>query len=196
MEIPMTSFIDFVLKSGSPKMTCAKKIKNQSDEEYNVAGDYYKRFREAVQELHQKELEKGELLKSIGSLPTNKVENYRRMVEGYNKFLGKKEIKWFKPTRKKWLHGDLEIPVNPELGLEWEGEKYLTKLYLKSEKPSKDRLASILALMKNTIPLKGVKYAVLDVRNSKLYLYETDMDQLMPLVEGEAESLELILSRI
>lgn len=29
MEIPLTSFLDFVLKSERPKMTCAKKIKAQ-----------------------------------------------------------------------------------------------------------------------------------------------------------------------
>lgn len=196
MEIPMTSFIDFVLKSGSPKMTSAKKIKNQADEDYSPASDYYKRFREAVQELHQKDLKKGDLLKIIGSLPHNKVENYNKMVEGYKKFLGRKDITWFKPARGSWTHGNLEIPIKPELGLGWDGNRYLIKLYLKSEKPSKDRLSSILALMNNTIPQTNLTYAVLDVRNGKLYLYEKGMDLLMPLVEGEAESLEFILSRI
>src|SRR5688572_8784533 len=121
MEIPLTSFIDFVLKSGSPKMTCAKRIKYQAGEDYDPTTDYYKRFREAVQELHREKMKKGELMKIIGTLPTNKIENYNKMVDGYQKFLGKKEVIWFKPTRKHWVHGDLKIPINPEIGLEWNG---------------------------------------------------------------------------
>ncbi|WP_339700879.1 hypothetical protein [Algoriphagus aquimarinus] len=196
MDIPLTSFIDFVLKSGSPKMTSAKKIKSQSEEDYNVATDYYKRFREAVQELHKKDLQKATLLKIVGPLPPNKVENYKKMAEGYKKFLGRKGVKWFKPSRENWKQGNLNIAINPELGLEWDGKKYLVKLYLKAEKPSKDRLASILALMNHTIVSTDCTFAVLDVRNSKIYTYENEMDLMMPLVEGEAKALESILSQI
>ena len=177
-------------------MTSAKKIRKQLGKKYDPKEDYYKRFRDAVRDLHQKDHAKNDLIGIIGSLPKSKAENYQRMVEGYKKFLGRKDIKWFKPTRASWNHQDIVIPINPELGLEWNGIKYLIKLYLKSDKPSKDRLSSILALMKHTLPSKKYKHAVLDVRNSKIYLYEADMDSMMPLVEGEATALELILSRL
>lgn len=196
MEIPLTSFIDFVLKSGSPKMTCAKKIKTQLEEEYNPAGDYYKRFREGVQELHRETLSKNDFTKIIGALPDNKIDNYRAMIGGYKKFLGSKEIEWFEPPRKKWKHSSIEIPINPEVGLKWDDRKYLIKLYLKADKPSKDRFSSVLALMKQTIPAKDCELGLLDVRNSKLYLFENHMLALMPLVQGEAESLEFILDKI
>jgi len=196
MEVSLTSFIDFVLKSGGPKMTCARKIKAQMAEEYNPAQDYYKRFREAVQELHADEVDKSELLDLIGPLPDNKEDNYRLMATGYRKFLGRKDITWFKPARKVWKHGDLAIPINPELGLEWDDEKYVIKLYLKSEKPSKDRFSSILALMHEALPGKDHQYGLLDVRNAKLYLFEENMLELMPLVQGEAGSLEEILENI
>jgi hypothetical protein len=196
MEIPLTSFVDFVLKSGSPKMTSAKKIKTQMEEPYDPAGDYYKRFREGVQELHREGQDKKELTKIIGSLPDSKLENYRAMIAGYKKFLGAKGYTWFEPPRKDWKHSNVEIAINPELGLEWGGKKYIIKLYLKADKPSKDRFSSILALMKDTLPTKNCEYALLDVRNSKLYLFEDNMLVLIPLVEGEAESLEFILGRI
>src|SRR5690349_6687757 len=134
MQIPLTSFIDFVLKSGSPKKTCADKIKFQLDEPYEPAKDYYKRFRDAVQELHLEDLDKKELKKLIGSLPDKKIENYEVMINGYKKFLGTKEVQWFTPPRKTWKYGTLEIPINPEVGLEWGGTKYIIKLYLKAEK--------------------------------------------------------------
>lgn len=196
MDIPLTSFIDFVLKSGGPKMTCAKKIKTQISEIYDPAGDYYKRFREAIQSMHSKGLDKTELSKLIGPLPDSKKENFRAMVVGYKKFMGSKTVEWFQPPRKIWSHGEIKIPINPELGLIWDNTKHVIKLYLKSEKPSKDRFSSILALMKNSLALKDCKYGLLDVRNSKLYLFEDNMLLLIPLVEGEARSLELILNRI
>ncbi|KAA5533678.1 hypothetical protein F0919_14165 [Taibaiella lutea] len=194
MQIPLTSFIDFVLKSGSPKKTCADKIKVQLSEPYEPAKDYYKRFREAVQELHSKGHDKKELDKLIGNLPDKKVINYGAMATGYKKFIGKKDITWFNPPKKDWIYGDLSIPINPEIGLEWGGDKYLIKLYLKSEQPSKDRIASVLALMKHAIPTKNHIHALLDVRNSKLYLFEASMLSLIPLVEAEARSLEHLLS--
>lgn len=196
MEIPLTSFMDFVMKSGSPKMTCAKKIKTKMAEPYNPASDYYKRFREAVQELHRDDLDKGDLPRLIGELPKSKVENYRAMIVGYKKFLGTKEIEWFNPVRKDWKHGNIEIPINPEIGLKWNNKKYLIKLYLKADKPSKDRFSSVLALMKHTLLSKDSELALLDVRNGKLYLYEDNMKYLIPLVKGEAESLEYILGQI
>ncbi|MBL3657389.1 hypothetical protein [Fulvivirga sediminis] len=136
MDISLTSFIDFVLKSGSPKMTCAKQIKNQIAEVYDPIKDYYKRFRDAIQELHKHRRPKNDISEIIGELPSSKLENYKKMEAGYKKFMGNKKISWFPPERENWFHGNLNIPINPEVGLEWNGEKYLVKLYLKSAKPS------------------------------------------------------------
>mgnify|MGYP006902746727 FL=1 len=177
-------------------MTCAKNIKIQMQQEYDPATDYYKRFREAVQTLHAEDKPKNELANLIGELPANKHENFARMIEGYKKFLGKKEVEWLSPKREIWKHGNLEIPINPELYVKLNDQKHLIKLYMKAEKPSKDKVASILALMKHTISGRGMIYSVLDVRNSKLYTYDTAMDVLMTLVEGEANSLELMLNKI
>jgi len=196
MEIPLTSFIDFVIKSGSPKMTCAQKIKSQMGMPYDPVTDYYKRFREAVQELHQKNLSKSKLSHIIGALPDTKVVNYNAMIEGYKKFLGTKTVTWFDPPRKVWKHGDIEIPINPEVGIEWGGKKHIIKLYLKAEKPSKDRAASVLALMNKNLGTINCEYCLLDVRNSKSYFFEKSMTSLIPLVEGEAVALKFLLDRI
>lgn len=196
MEIPLTSFVDFVLKSGSPKLTCAKQIKQQMSLPYDPAADYYKRFRDAVLELHSKDHDKKILSRLIGGLPDNKLENYEVMIANYKKFIGNKAMTWFEPQRKNWKYNNIEIPINPELGLEWNGERHLIKMYLKSEKPSKDRVSSILALMNETLPTRNYIHGVLDVRNNKLYSLESNMANLIPLVKGEADSLESILKQI
>ncbi|SFN34358.1 hypothetical protein SAMN05428949_2500 [Chitinophaga sp. YR627] len=193
MQIPLASFVDFVLKSGSLKKTCAEKIKAQLSGAFDPAKDYYKRFREAVYELHSKYSDKEELSKIIGLVPDKKVDNYNAMITGYRKFLCTKKISWFDPLRKEWKYGGLEIPINSELGLEWNRTNYVIKLYLKTDRPSKDRVASILALMKYTISAKDCVHTLLDVRNSKPYFFEDSMLELIPLVEAEATSLEHLL---
>jgi hypothetical protein len=193
MQVALTSFIDFVLKSGSPKKTCADKIKLQMAEAYDPAKDYYKRFREAVQELHMEGHDKKDLKRLIGALPDKKIENYNMMIAGYKRFVGTKNMTWFNPTKKDWVYSKLQISINPELGLKWGETKHLIKLYLKADKPSKDRVSSILALMKHTLQVQNCAYALLDVRNGKLYSFEEQMLDLIPLVEAEAQSLEHLL---
>jgi len=196
MEIPLTSFVDFVLKSGSPKMTCAKKIKSQLDLPYDPMTDYYKRFREGVQRMHQRDLPKNQLTRLIGALPYSKEVNYTSMIDQYKRFLGRKTRTWFNPPRGVWRHEEIEIPINPELGLEWDDQKYIIKMYLKAEAPSKDRVACILALMNTTLNARNANYCVLDVRNNKLFQFEAEMMDLIPLAEGEANSLKFMLDKL
>jgi hypothetical protein len=196
MKISLTSFVDFVLKSGSAKQTCAKQIKERMEAAYDVPVDYYKRFRDAVIELHKTNKDKKELPKIIGTLPDGKEDNYTLMMNGYKKFLGAKSIKWFAPKKTTWSHGTLEVSINPELGLEWDGQRYLVKLYTKAEKPSKDRVKSILALMHDTLRGEKSKIALLDVRNAKLFEYDRAMSSMTPLAEAEAISLAHLLSRL
>lgn len=196
MEIPLTSFVDFVLKSGSPKMTSAKKIKEQLDQPYDPITDYYKRFREGVQEMHQNNQAKGQLARIIGDLPESKVRNYKLMIEMYTRFLGRKNVSWFNPPRGTWENEDIEIPINPELGLEWNENRYVIKLYLKADPPSKDRIACILALINQALGNRNAKYCLLDVRSNKLFQFEPLMMNLIPLAEGEAQSLQFMLEKI
>ncbi|MCG2612733.1 hypothetical protein LZZ85_00515 [Terrimonas sp. NA20] len=105
MEIPLTSFIDYTLKTGTPKMTCAKKIKGQMSQDYDPSKDFYKRFRDAVQKLHKNDLHTSGLSKIVGTIDFKKASIYSAMITGYKKFIGKKEITWFTPPRKKWNPG-------------------------------------------------------------------------------------------
>lgn len=194
MKISLTSFVDFVLKSGSPKITCAEQIKARLDEGYGVMTDYYKRFREGVIELHSSGRDKKDLGKIIGPLPEGKEDNYAAMIAGHKKFLGSRTRTWFAPKKALWKHGSLEVAINPEIGLEWEGNRYLIKLYLKAEKPSKDRITCVLALMQQALKAPECKIGLLDVRNSKLYEFAPTMAGLVRLAESEALSLDHLLS--
>lgn len=118
------------------------------------------------------------------------------MIDGYKKFLGKrKRFEYVTPTRKTWIIGDLNIALNPELTLERNGEILVIKLFLSAnDSIDKRRADLILTLMehemRNKVGGEGPIFAVLDVRNNKLFKQNNRGSELMGLLRGEAKSFE------
>ena len=198
INISLTDFIDFVNKSGGSKMTKVKQVKYRVN--YNPASDFYKALREEIIDIHKNNLDKKVLDHLIGKLTDlKKKTNYPLSINGYKKFWGKKKIEWFDPPFKHWLIGDLDIKINPELGIEFGGKFYVIKLFLKSEKITKDKLSQILSLMENQLRKETdeeIIFCVLDVKNAKLYENTKDDFSYLPLLEGEAKSFETIWKAI
>lgn len=48
IEISLTRFLDFTLKSGSPQLTSLRQTKQQVAEGYDPMTDYYKQTRDAI----------------------------------------------------------------------------------------------------------------------------------------------------
>ncbi len=188
IEISLTDFIDFVSKSGSPKQTKVREIKTRKP--YSPAIDFYKPFRDGIIEYHVQKKKKCELDKIVSNLnDKRKVSNYSIIIQGYKKFIGRKDINWFEPSSNHWIINDLDVRINPELGLIINNKKYNIKLYLKADKLTKDRISQILALLKVSLKSKldnDTDLAILDVRNNKLYYFEENHLELLPLLEGEA----------
>ena len=66
----------------------------------------------------------------------------------------------------------VDVSINPELGLEFGGEKYVAKLYFKSDTLAKNRIELVTQLMENCLRPRvspDVIMAVLDTRASKLF---------------------------
>lgn len=198
IEISLTDFVDFVCKAGSSKLTKVKQIKGR--DEYSPATDFYKALREGIVSNHEAEGTKKDLNKIVAEITDpKKVKNYTHSIEGYKKFWGRKKITWFNPPFKHWKVGEVDVRINPELGLECDDKFYVVKLYLKNDKLSKDKIDQILSLMENQLRKKveqEVKMAVLDVKNGRLFVKEDDNLALLPLLEGEARSFETIWKSI
>lgn len=194
IEISLTDFVDFVCKAGSSKLTKVKQIKSRGD--YSPATDFYKALREGIIKNHENGGGKKELNKITDSITDpKKIKNYNEALNGYKKFWGRKDITFFLPPHKHWIIGDVDIRINPELGLEYDNNYYVVKLYLKNDKLSKDKIDQILTLMESQLRKKvenEVKMAVLDVKNSKLYIKHDSDITLVSLLDGEAKSFESI----
>ena len=124
-----------------------------------------------------------------------KKDNFQEAIQGYKKFWGRKDLQWIEPVFKHWQIDDLDVKINPELGLMINGKPHVIKLYLKSDKLSKNKSDQILALLESELRRKAGKqtvFCVLDVRQGKLYCNEDKRKDLIPLLVGEARSFASI----
>lgn len=195
IEISLTRFVDFVIKAGSPKYTSLKETKQQLQDGYDPATDYYRQIREVIIDHHRR----GKPLSSIDHLVTtitnqSKQANYPAIADGYKKFRGKKQMAWFAPPTGLWTHGPVTVALNPEMGLDFGGRRHVIKLYFKSEPPRKLEVKAILALMDQQLqgPQHSHTMGILDVRRGKLITDIPTDPALVTLLKGEAAALATI----
>jgi hypothetical protein len=170
-KLSLTDFVDVVSKSGSPKITKVKQIKNRSS--YQPATDFYKPFREGLIQLHSAGKDRASLDQIVPKLSDDKkIANYPELVEGYKKWWGKKNIAWFDPPRGTYSSSGIDISINPELGLKIDGKRVLVKLYNKAEPINQYRTDLVPLLMEVVLRpacQAGDAVALLDVRKGKLH---------------------------
>jgi len=169
-EISLTDFVDIVSASGTPKLNKVRYIKRRGP--YSPAKDFYRPFREHLINVHRENRVK-QALDDVMPFITDskKIHNYPFLIQGYKKWWGNKNLIWFDPPSMNWSAHNVDVRVNPELGLILNGQAHLIKLYMKSPILTKTRVDIITHLME--ISLAGVCnqvtiMSVLDVRRSKL----------------------------
>lgn len=196
IEISLTDFIGFVNKMGNAKLNHVKSIKDRP--EYEPYMDFYKPLREAILKLHKKN-QKKEVLDTVleGLADDKKKRCYPDLIDGYKKFLGRKKFEWIKPPKKDWKIGGITITINPEIGLEEKKKNgssnfYIIKLYFKEDALKKAQADQILTLMEMQLRSKvsepEIKFAILDIRRSKLHIKQGQELKELPLLKGEANS--------
>lgn len=171
-RISLTEFVDIVVRSGIPKMNKLSTIKNRPP--YEPAYDFYKIIREALEDTHKNVYNKAHLRQILGTLRDPKKQvNYPEIVAGYCKWWGRKSFAWFDPPNSIFSNAGVDVSINPELGLEFGGKRYVVKLYFKGDTLAKNRIAPVTQLMENclrpTVP-PDVLMAVLDTRASRLFI--------------------------
>jgi hypothetical protein len=194
--IPMTYFLDFVSKAGTPKLTVVKKFKKDI---YDPQTDFWKKLREGIVKYHEEGHAQKNWLDGIanGITDPKKLGLYPTNISAYKTFLGKKSLTWFNPPRAIWTFSQISVLVNPELGLELNGVRHLIKLYFKAEKLSSNKIQLIQLLMQQAVGNnKGFTFSVLDVPRNNLFSESSPDLTLLPLLEGEATNFELIFNRV
>ncbi|MHB8954571.1 MAG: hypothetical protein ACYC4U_16490 [Pirellulaceae bacterium] len=192
IDISLTRFLDFTMKSGAPKLTSLQQTKKQLADRYNPATDYYKQIRDAIVAHHRD----GRPFSTVETVATNvnnrsKQDNYPAIAAGYKSFQGKTQVKWFSPPQGNWTAQGVRVSLNPELGLEIKGTPHVIKLYFKADQPRKLEVRAILSLMDAELqnPNGSLVMCVLDVRRGKLITDNPPNPALMALMQGEAAAI-------
>jgi len=186
VQVSQSDLLDFAMSTGVAQQNKVRLVKYRP--EYDPKNDYWKRLRDRIAKMHRQEEPLAVLDDLCAMVPESKKANYKKAVTVYKRFLRGKAIDWFKPSRRVWRHGQLEVNINPELGLVINGTPHVVKLYFKEEKLSKDKTAGIIQLMETTLksyhPEETV-YSILDVPKNKL-LTKNQKHDLMPLIRAHA----------
>lgn len=193
--VSLTYFLDFVHKSGTPRLTVVRNFKKRPD--YDPATDYYMPLRKEIVRMHGAGDPKTVLDEFTANVHAKKKANYATAVAGYKKFLGKKTASWFDPPKGKWSGGGIDVSVNPEVGLEIDGVRFVLKLYFKRDKLAKNKMEIINHLMAKTLtdPKQPMTFGVVDMRGGKLITAVTDPD-LPALLKGEAAAFAAMLASV
>ena len=118
----MTDLVDIVSRSGTPKATKVAQVKRRP--EYEPAFDFYKTLRDHIVAVHADDTGKRDIGKVIGGLVDGKkLRNYPALIAGYIKWWGRKTFVWFDPPRVSYEANEVEVIINPELGLQFGGSR-------------------------------------------------------------------------
>jgi hypothetical protein len=186
-QISLTDLVDIVSTSGTPKATKVAKVKARPD--YEPAHDFYKPLRERIVDVHRDGDPKTVFTAFLQNIADpRKRANYPSAVTGYKKWWGQKMLTWFGPPRTTYAQHGVEVMINPELGLDVNGTRYLVKLYFKDAALSKLRVDIITLLMETSLRPRCEKdevMSVLDVRRGKLFRLQATSSATIAMVDAE-----------
>lgn len=193
INVSLTTFMSYLNGSSFSKIKTVQKAKEESLVEYEHYKDYWFKFRNKVVSVHKKGFNEDELRTVIDDAPEDRQMNYKTVVDGYCKFWSKrKKAVWRNPIQKKWVKGNLQISINPEICLEHKGKIYLIKLFIHiKEKMSRKQADLITTLMRDSLGKKvpdNLICCVLDVKKGTLYEERTFEPTIKALLEAEAIS--------
>jgi len=185
-RLSLTDFVEIVSKSGTPKATKVRQVKDRPD--YHPSADYYRQIREAIVRMHREGLSETLLQNVVTNASSAKHDNYTEISNGYIRWLGRQESTWFEPSDFLYEHAGIYISVNPELGLLINNKPHLIKLYFKAEKLTKNRVDIITYLMSNCLTTSSppdTTMTILDIRSSKLITELPTKRNLNALINAE-----------
>ncbi|MCY9530535.1 hypothetical protein M5X04_14530 [Paenibacillus alvei] len=190
VQISLTDFVDFVIKTGPPRLTKVKEVKNR--DEYHPAFDFWKPLRDGLEVFHKQEKDFDYLYNiALKQKDSRKRTKYPLAINTYKKFIGRKQVKWFDPPKSKWLNDGLIVNINPELGLYINNVPHVIKLFFKDDKLDKRKTEVVFCLMQDELSSDappGAVMSILDIREGRLITPTKPPDDIFVLLKAEANT--------
>ncbi|HRI63108.1 MAG TPA: hypothetical protein PK156_02690 [Polyangium sp.] len=196
-KVSLTYFVDFVLRSGTPKITGVREYKTRKDE---LAADFYRPIREGIQTMHRKGACESTLDEILAHQNDDKKRRiYPHVAAGYRKFLATGDKRWFSPPQGEIQLGPLAVNLNPEVGFMIGKKPHVLKLYFRQEPLTSKRSSIVLALFSAGLGRAYPEhiFGMLDVQRGKLHTSDSAPNpRLEVLLRGEAASFSTIYAEV
>ncbi|MET4104754.1 hypothetical protein [Hymenobacter sp. UYP22] len=189
--IYLTDFVDFVARSGQPKLTKVQELFTRPD--YHPATDFYKPLRDGLREHHRQCGTRAEVPGLLPALTADakKQASYALRLAGYSRFWGRRTLSWFEPPTACWQHATLDVKVSPHLGLRINDQPHLIQVWFKDERLKPTQVQLILSVLETELaPLMpaGTIFGLLQLSTGKLHVAGPRRPDLDLLLAGEADS--------
>jgi len=195
-NLSLTDFTDIAEKNGQQKVTQINKVRRRRKGGYQPQCDFYKKFRQELIKTHREDHPLSDLDFIVQSLKDRrKIGNYSSAVSEYQAWcklrFGNKKVVWFRPPKAEYNHSGVGISVNPELGLECEGERCVIKLYINKTPLSLLKRNFISELIGTTMrpDLRAEKFGILDVKHRKFYPVDHCDAKIHERIDAELDAL-------
>ena len=188
--VTMPELVDFMLSAGPARVAASRKIGESTD--------FYKPVREAIVDMHEKDLDTTRLDDLLAGLTDPRQRRiFPKVVAGYKAFLRQHRVSWYEPPLRDWTLGPLTVRVAPELGLILDGRPYVIALHFRADpvEPQRVMLTTEILYRAFHAVWPGVRFAVLDVRRSRLHEHR-ESAEIGALLRAESGCLASLLSEV
>ena len=173
-------FANFVTEKPNKRKKYVNKIINK--EPYAFKKDYYSVLRIKLISTIKKNKSLIELNQMLKKINPKKHNHYEVLIDQIQNFMQGVKYIWVEPPKNIIEYSGLQLKVNPEIGININGETLFIKMYFKQDQIENEKVNVMLKIMQDSIKedYQNAKVAILDVRRCELHKKDINEEIIIP----------------
>ena len=173
-------FANFVTEKPNKRKKYVNKIINK--EPYAFEKDYYSVLRIKLISTIKKNKSLIELNQMLKKINPKKHNHYEVLIDQIQNFMQGVKYIWVEPPKNIIEYSGLQLKVNPEIGININGETLFIKMYFKQNQIENEKVNVMLKIMQDSIKedYQNAKVAILDVRRCELHKKDINEEIIIP----------------
>lgn len=173
-------FANFVTEKPNKRKKYVNKIINK--EPYAFEKDYYSVLRIKLISTIKKNKSLIELNQMLKKINPKKHNHYEVLIDQIQNFMQGVKYIWVEPPKNIIEYSGLQLKVNPEIGININGETLFIKMYFKQDQIENEKVNVMLKIMQDSIKedCQNAKVAILDVRRCELHKKDINEEIIIP----------------
>lgn len=173
-------FANFVTEKPNKRKKYVNKI--ISKEPYAFEKDYYSVLRIKLISTIKKNKSLIELNQMLKKINPKKHNHYEVLIDQIQNFMQGVKYIWVEPPKNIIEYSGLQLKVNPEIGININGETLFIKMYFKQDQIENEKVNVMLKIMQDSIKedYQNAKVAILDVRRCELHKKDINEEIIIP----------------